>query len=259
MSTMVSVPTPFPRRSGGTECALWAVGEDGRCRGERPGRQSCTAWTASSSMSPCNKHANKSMTGCKCNTDGNSYTPALSFQWFHEMLQHTYIYIYISTQTNLWLTVNVTLTVTHNHTHFDASMSHCIHVASDNSLYPSHTSTLIWLLLPATATITHKCIIHKYWKFDMNTTCKHTFKHTCVHAYTHTLSHTHAHVHTHTHTHTHTYLWIMAGVRSTSGFSTVKVKFFPFFSKYPVSFLFMITTCRTFNTHNMVFTIHTFC
>ena len=191
-------------------------------------------------------------------------------------------------QTDLWLAVNVTQTVTHQPFHFIDSTKCCniyIYIYANKfmmdcecntnsntqshsfqccheplySLYPSHKSTFIWLLLPTTATVTHKCILHKHWKFDMHTTCKHT----CMHVYTPTLSFTLSHTHTcayaQTHTHTHTYLWIMAGVRSTSGFSTVKVKFFPFFSKYPVSFLFMIAKAKTFNAHNMVFTIHTFC
>ena len=71
------------------------------------------------------------------------------------------------------------------------------------SLYPSHKSTFIWLLLPTTATVTHKCILHKYWKFDMNTTCKHTFKHACMcthqHTLFHSLSYTCACAQTHTH------------------------------------------------------------
>ena len=188
------------------------------------------------------------MTGCKCNSDGNP--PALSFQWFHEMLQHLYIY------------ANKCMTDCECNTNSN-TQSHsfqCFHEPLF-SLYPSHKTTFIWLLLPTTATVTHKCILHKYWKFDMNTTCKHTFKHACMHVYapTHSLSLSLIHMCICTNTHTHTYLWIMAGVRSTSGFSTVKVKFFPFFSKYPVSFLFMIAKGKMFNAHNMVFTIHAFC
>ena len=129
-STMVPVPTPFPRRSGGTQCALWAGGEDGQCRGERPGRQSCTAWTASSSMSHCNKHANRSMTGCKCNTDGNP--PALSFQCFHEMLQHLYIYIYANKfmtdcecNTNSNTQSHSCVSITQKHIHLVTFTNHC--------------------------------------------------------------------------------------------------------------------------------------